>query len=295
MKVQPSACQRRQHVRSDPNRQKPPFAHRVCFSQRHADLGVSSCSLLNHAHVAIVSYFFYLHLLCHFRFAPFAPRDNSFRFQAYTQHPSLFEFSNCQREAVPSPYSMRTPVFPQDYITEQPVGCALSLLRYVDSTMRVRVVDWWISVSNLQLATLSNHLNQKEKKNKKKNVVWSCESCLHLVWYLQLETDKRWSTLFLKSLSIMSPSCSLLRRQSGFKHLVGSHVPTIQHLRLLARSVVRTTKIFNLPFSFRKDEESHVAVLVARSPVGVSVAKHRAPVLQTCGLGRASFDTSKEL
>ena len=87
---------------------------------------------------------------------------------------------------------------------------------------------------------------------------------------------------FLKSLSIMSSSCFLLRRQSGFKHLVGSHVPTIQHLWLLARSVVRTTKIFNLPFSFRKDEESHVAMLVARSPIGVSVAKHRAPVLQTC-------------
>ena len=29
-------------------------------------------------------------------------------------------------------------------------------------------------------------------------------------------------------------------------------------------------------------------------PLGVSVAKHRAPVLQTCGLGRASSDTSKK-
>ena len=28
-------------------------------------------------------------------------------------------------------------------------------------------------------------------------------------------------------------------------------------------------------------------------PLGVSVAKHRAPVLQTCGLGRVSSDTSK--
>ena len=37
-------------------------------------------------------------------------------------------------------------------------------------------------------------------------------------------------------------------------------------------------------------------MLVARSPpppLGVSVAKHRAPVLQTCGLVRASSDTSK--
>ena len=115
-----------------------------------------------------------------------------------------------------------------------------------------------------------------------------------------LELDKRWSTPFLKSLSIMSSSCSLLRCQSGFKHLVGLHVPTIQHLWLLARSFVRTTKILNLPFSFRKDQESHVAMLVARSlslppppPLGVSVAKHRPPVLQTCGLGRASSDASK--
>ena len=55
-------------------------------------------------------------------------------------------------------------------------------------------------------------------------------------------------------------------------------------------------KDLQLAFSFRKDEESHVAMLIARSPhVGVGVAKHRAPVLQTCGLDRASFDTSKEL
>ena len=55
-------------------------------------------------------------------------------------------------------------------------------------------------------------------------------------------------------------------------------------------------KDLQLAFSFRKDEESHVAMLVAISPpppFGVGVAKHRAPVLQTCGLGRASSDTSK--
>ena len=39
--------------------------------------------------------------------------------------------------------------------------------------------------------------------------------------------------------------------------------------------------------------ESHVAMLVARSPVGVSVAKHGAPGLQTCGLGRASLTLAK--
>ena len=77
-------------IRSVKNR--PSLIVCTLSSQRHADLGVSSCSLLNHAHVAIVSFFFFFlsHLLCHFRFPPFAPRDNSFRFQAYTQHPLAF-------------------------------------------------------------------------------------------------------------------------------------------------------------------------------------------------------------
>ena len=60
-----------------------------------------------------------------------------------------------------------------------------------------------------------------------------------------------------------------------------------------SKECCQTTKIFNLPFPFRKDEESHVAMLVAGSPVGVSVAKHRAPGLQTCGLGRASLTLAK--
>ena len=101
----------------------------------------------------IFSLFFFfvfcLHFLCHFRFAPFAPRDNSFRFQAYTQHPSLFDFSNCQTYTVLNAYSSFRALPSEIY---QPVGCALSLLRYVASTMRVRVVDWWISLTNLQLA-----------------------------------------------------------------------------------------------------------------------------------------------
>ena len=69
-------------------------------SQRHADLGVPSCSLLNPAHVVpyfslfffVFFFVFCLHLLCHFRFPPFALRDNSFRFQAYTQQPLAFRF-----------------------------------------------------------------------------------------------------------------------------------------------------------------------------------------------------------
>ena len=55
---------------------------------------------------------------------------------------------------------LRTPVFRAlpsrlNFWAAMPVGCAQSLLRYVDSTMRVRDVDWWISVSNLQLAALT--------------------------------------------------------------------------------------------------------------------------------------------
>ena len=70
-------------------------------------------------------------------------------------------------------------------------------------------------------------------------------------------------------------------------------MPKAQHLWLSEKSVVWTTKIFNLPFSFRKDEESHVAIRVARSTNGVSVAKHKAFGLQTCGLGRASLTVAK--
>ena len=89
----PSACQSRQRVRSDPKRQKPPFAHRMYFFFAEAcRLGnvklffAESCSRRDRS----VFFFFCLHLLCHFCFAPFAPRDNSFRFQACTQHPLAF-------------------------------------------------------------------------------------------------------------------------------------------------------------------------------------------------------------
>ena len=85
-------------IRSVKNR--PSLIVCTLSSQRHADLGVSSCSLLNHAHVAIVSFFFFFF----FVFICFAisvshrlhPETTRFRFQAYTQHPSLFEFFNCQ-------------------------------------------------------------------------------------------------------------------------------------------------------------------------------------------------------
>ena len=66
-RLTPSACQSRQHVRLDPRRQnRPSLIVHVCSfsSQRHADLGMSSCSLLNPAHVVSYFVFFFLHLIC---------------------------------------------------------------------------------------------------------------------------------------------------------------------------------------------------------------------------------------
>ena len=70
---------------------------------RHADLRVSSCSLLNPAHVTLyfrfLFFFLCLHLLCHFRFAPFASRDNSFRSKHTRSTPAFqfFQLSGVQR------------------------------------------------------------------------------------------------------------------------------------------------------------------------------------------------------
>ena len=109
----PSACQSRQRVRSDPKRQKPPSAHRMYFSsQRHADLGVSSCSLLNHAHVAIVSFFFFcLHLLCHFRFAPFAPETTRSVSKHTRNTPRFSNYPTVRRRPYRNRTQLRTPVF----------------------------------------------------------------------------------------------------------------------------------------------------------------------------------------
>ena len=51
-------------IRSVENR--PSLIVCALSSQRHADLGVSSCSLLNHAHIAIVSLFFFFFFLSSF-------------------------------------------------------------------------------------------------------------------------------------------------------------------------------------------------------------------------------------
>ena len=98
---------------------------------------------------------FCLHLLCLFRFPPFALRDNSFRFQAYTRHPSLFDFSNCQTYTVLNAYSSFCALpSGKNYQAASRLRSVSSSL-YVDSMMRVRIVDWWISPSNLQLAALT--------------------------------------------------------------------------------------------------------------------------------------------
>ena len=91
----PSACQSRQRVKSDPKRQKPPFAHRMySFFAEACRLGSVKLFFTEPCSRRDRFVFFFccccLHLLCHFRFAPIAPRDNSFRFQAYTQHPLAF-------------------------------------------------------------------------------------------------------------------------------------------------------------------------------------------------------------
>ena len=77
----------------------------------------------------------------------------------------------------------------------------------------------------------------------------------------QLETDKRRSTalhaiLFLKSLSVIMISFAV----KAASNIIVARM-CLQYLWLLARSVFLTTKISYLPFPFRKDEESHVAML----------------------------------
>ena len=87
----PSACQSRQRVRSDPKRQKPPFAHRMySFFAEGCRLGsvklffTEPCSRRDRF-VLILSSF-----ALPFPFPTVRTRDNSFRFQAYTQHPLAF-------------------------------------------------------------------------------------------------------------------------------------------------------------------------------------------------------------
>ena len=126
-------------------------------SQRHADLGVSSCSLLNHAHVAIVSFFFVF--IC---FAiSISHRSHPETTRSVSKHahniPCFSNSPTVRRRPYRHHTQLRTPVF-----RALPSGLnyrAASRLRSVSSSLRglndVRVVDWWISVSNLQLAALT--------------------------------------------------------------------------------------------------------------------------------------------
>ena len=121
----------------------------VLFSQRHADLGVSSCSLLNHAHVAIVSYLFIFFVFICFAISALHlshPRQ-LVQFPSIHTIPPRFSNSPTVRR---KPYSMRTPVF-----RALPSGTNHRAASRLRSTIRVRVVDWWISVSNLPLAALT--------------------------------------------------------------------------------------------------------------------------------------------
>ena len=73
--------------------------------------------------------------------------------------------------------------------------------------------------------------------------------------------------LFLKSLLIVSSSCSLPRRQSSFKHRVGSHVPTTQHLWLLARSVARRQRSLTCHSHFARMRKAMLPCLSLDPPL----------------------------
>ena len=83
-------------IRSVKNR--PSLIVCALSSQRRADLGVSSCSLLNHAHVAIVSLFFFFVFICFAIFVSHRSHPETTRSVSKHTHntPSLFEFFNCQ-------------------------------------------------------------------------------------------------------------------------------------------------------------------------------------------------------
>ena len=107
-------------------------------SQRHADLGVSSCSLLNHAHVAIVPFFFFFFLssfalLFLFRTVR-APRQLVPFPSIHTTPPRFSNSSTVRRRPYRHRTQLRTPVF-----RALPSGLnfrAASWLRSVSSSLR---------------------------------------------------------------------------------------------------------------------------------------------------------------
>ena len=111
------------------------------------------------------------------------------------------------------------------------------------------------------LLWLSNHLNQKKQKGKCSLVLWN-------------------------------------QLASG---LVSSAWNGQKMVHAFSLSIIKAFNKERCP----DDKDLQLAILISQGwgkpclsldpppPLGVSDAKHRAPVLQTCGLGRASSDTSK--
>ena len=119
-------------IRSVKNR--PSLIVCTLSSQRHADLGVSSCSLLNHAHVAIVLFFFVSFAL------PFplptvrTPRQLVPFPSIHTTLPRFSNSSTVRRRPYHHRTQLRTPVF-----RALPSGLnfrAASRLRSVSSSLR---------------------------------------------------------------------------------------------------------------------------------------------------------------
>ena len=156
--LKPLACQNLQRIRSDPRRQRPLFTLRISFAQRRANLGESSCSLLNPAQVA--SFFFFslsvLSFPLHTTETPDSralvlfpgihatlPRSsisptNSHRTQSRFLQPTHVVhsvYSSCRAR-------------PSGMIRQSPVGFVSFFLRYADSSPCVQVIDLWLSLSN---------------------------------------------------------------------------------------------------------------------------------------------------
>ena len=122
-------------IRSVKNR--PSLIVCTLSSQRHADLGVSSCSLLNHAHVAIVScVFFFFVFICLAISASHRSHPETTRSVSKHTHntPRFSNSSTVRRRPYRHRTQLRTPVF-----RALPSGLnfrAASQLRSVSSSLR---------------------------------------------------------------------------------------------------------------------------------------------------------------
>ena len=84
-------------------------------SQRHADLGVSSCSLLNHARVAIVSFFFFVFICFAVSVSHRSHPETTRSISKHTHNTPRFSNSSTSMSDVRRPYrhrtQLRTPIF----------------------------------------------------------------------------------------------------------------------------------------------------------------------------------------